>query len=116
METLTNQDQMIIDPNLDLEPQARNRCNTWPLRPIIDDPPSIQDSESNHAEVTIKEEGPSDFAAAEIGSESPHNISGGPDHLTISNQIGITNSSELGSQGDLNNTKKQSARKNAWGK
>ncbi|KAF6038928.1 hypothetical protein EB796_002762 [Bugula neritina] len=106
---------MIIDPNLDLEPQARNRCNTWPLRPIIDDPPSIQDSESNHAEVTIKEEGPSDFAAAEIGSESPHNISGGPDHLTISNQIGITNSSELGSQGDLNNTKKQSARKNAWG-
>lgn len=112
MESMTTVDQL-IDPTL--EPQVRNRCNTWPLRPAID-PPSVHDSESNHADGAIKEE-PEDFHQTELedGAQSQHNLSGGTESLNISNQLGINNSSELGSQGDLN-AKKQSARKNAWGK
>ena len=109
--TAASSSDHVIDPNL--EPQTRNRCNTWPLRPIID-PPSIHDSESNHADAVIKEEEPEDFLQTELEDEAQHNLSGGPETLNISNQLGINNSSELGSQGDLN-AKKQSARKNAWG-
>lgn len=100
----------MIDPNL--EPTPRNRCNTWPLRPV--EPPSTHDSESNHADTVIKEEEPEDFNELDDESQAQNNLSSGQDHLGISNQIGINNSSELGSQGDLN-AKKQSARKNAWG-
>ena len=108
MDSLTA-DQM-IDPSL--EPTPRNRCNTWPLRPV--EPPSTHDSESNHAsDAVIKEEEPEDFNGLDDDSHS-QNLSGGQDHLGISNQLGINSCSELGSQGDLN-AKKQSARKNAWG-
>lgn len=107
MESMTTPttDQM-IDQNM--EPQTRNRCNTWP-RPVID--PSVHDSESNHSESVIKEE-PEDFLQTEQDDDSQHNLSGGPDN--ISNQIGLNNCSELGTQND-SNAKKQSARKNAWG-
>ena len=109
MDSLTA-DQM-IDPSL--EPTPRNRCNTWPLRPV--EPPSTHDSESNHAsDAVIKEEEPEDFNGLDDDSHS-QNLSGGQDHLGISNQLGVNSCSELGSQGDLN-AKKQSARKNAWGK
>lgn len=116
---VTDQQGQLIDPTI--EPQTRTRCNTWPLRPIID-PPSIHDSESNPADgVSVIKEEPENFQQTDLSvvdddPQSQHNLSGGPDHLNISNQLGINNSPELGSQGDLNNAKKQSARKNAWGK
>ena len=84
MDPLSNADQM-IDPSL--EPTPRNRCNTWPLRPI--EPPSTHDSESNHAsDSVIKEEEPEDFNELDDESQS-QNLSGGQDHLGISNQLGI---------------------------
>lgn len=101
-----------IDPTL--EPQTRNRCNTWPRRPILDSP-SIHDCESNPADTVIKEEEPSDFNQTDLGDDGHHNLSGGADGMNVTNQLGLSGCSELGSQGDLN-AKKQSARKNAWGK
>lgn len=109
---LNNSTDQMIDSNL--EPTPRNRCNTWPLRPI--EPPSNHDSESNHAtDGVIKEEEPEDFDNHDEDDLMNQTNLGGQDHLGISNQLGINNGSELGSQGDLN-AKKQSARKNAWGK
>lgn len=106
----TPDSRLMVD---DLEPQQRNRCNTWPLRPI-GNPPSIHDSESNPAEGVIKEE--AEDLEGEDGNLSKHNHSGGPDNLGVSGSQNLNSSNELGSQNDINNVKKSTSRKNAWGK